>query len=372
MIYRDAIQDNEFLQLAAVRGICVSIFLPTSRVTQDAQRDRIQFRNLAREAMTQAATIADKRALRAMEAMVQELADDQVFWAYQAYGLGVLLTPESIRTYRLGHEVGAMAEVSDRFHLKPLVASLRPKSAYVLALAQKQVRLYEFTPARELLDIEVPDLPRDISAVIAPAQPADPAAVPKLVDSDGMRKVLLTQFVRAVEQAVRPVVRASHVPLILAATEEIGAIYRSLNHYELLAEQAVGGSIDTAQEQEELRKAIVPIVQELRQARLDRWLALYRQRQGEQRASADLASIARLASQGQVSHLLVDLDQVRYGRLDERGNLALTPERSAESYDVIDEIIVRVMQAGGEVLAVRQDENAPGELLPVAAVLRWA
>lgn len=85
MIYRDAIRENEFLQLAAERGTCVSIFLPTSRVTQDAQSDRIRFGNLVKQAMTQAAVIADKRAIRAMEAMAQELADDEVFWAYQAY-----------------------------------------------------------------------------------------------------------------------------------------------------------------------------------------------------------------------------------------------------------------------------------------------
>lgn len=372
MIYRDAIRDSEFLQLAAERGACVSIFLPTSRVTQDAQADRIRFGNLARQAMAQAAAIADKRAIRAMEALAQQLAEDEVFWAYQAHGLGVLLTPERIRSYRLAYEVKAASEVSDRFHLKPLVPALQPKSAYVLALAQKHVKLHEFTPARELLEVEVPNLPRDISAVTARLQPADPEAVPKLVDGDGMRKVLLTQFVRAVERAVRPVVSASQVPLILAATDEIRAIYRSLNHYELLAAQMLGGSVDTPQEEEELRKAVIPIVQELRQARLDRWVALYRQRQGDNRAIADLATIARLATQGQVSHLLVDIDQVQYGQLDERGNLALTPERSAESYDVIDETIVRVMQAGGEVLAVRQDENAPGELLPIAAVLRWA
>lgn len=63
---------------------------------------------------------------------------------------------------------------------------------------------------------------------------------------------------------------------------------------------------------------------------------------------------------------------MQYGQLDERGKLSLTPERSAESYDVIDETIVRVMQAGGEVLAVRRDERAPAELMPIAAVLRWA
>ncbi len=372
MIYRDAIRENEFLRLAAERGTCVSIFLPTSRVTQDAQSDRIRFGNLVKQAMAQAAVIADRRAIRAMEAMAQELADDEVFWAYQAYGLGVLLTPGRIRSYRLAYEVKAAAEVSDRFHLKPLVPALQPKSAYVLALAQKHVKLHEFTPARELLEVEVPDLPRDMSAVTARLQPVDPEVVPKLVDGDGMRKVLLTQFVRSVERAVRPVVSASRVPLILAATDEIGAIYRSLNHYELLAEQTIGGSIDTSQEEEALRQAVIPIVQALRQARLDRWVALYRQRQDDNRAVADLATIARLASQGQVSHLLVDIDQVQYGQLDERGKLSLTPERSAESYDVIDETIVRVMQAGGEVLAVRRDERAPAELMPIAAVLRWA
>lgn len=120
----------------------------------------------------------------------------------------------------------------------------------------------------------MPDLPRDMSAVTARLQPVDPEVVPKLVDGDGMRKVLLTQFVRSVERVVRPVVSASRVPLILAATDEIGTIYRSLNHYELLAEQTIGGSIDTPQEEEALRQAVIPIVQALRQARLDRWVAL--------------------------------------------------------------------------------------------------
>lgn len=372
MIYRDAIRDSEFLQLAAERGVCVSLFLPTSRVTQDTQGDRIRLRNLGKEALDQAATVADKRAVRAMEAMLEELLGDDVFWAYQAYGLGVLLTPERIRSYRLAYQVPAAAEVSDRFHLKPLVPALRPQSAYVLALAQKHVKLHEFTPARELVEVVVPGMPSDISQVLSPQQPADPAGVPRLPDDDGQRKAVLTQFVRAVERAVRPVVSASHVPLILAGTEELRAIYRSLNHYELLAEQSLGGSIDTAQEEEQLRKDLQPIAQALRQARLDRWVALYRQRQGAQRAVADLATIAKLATQGQVGELLVDIEQVQYGQLDERGELALTPERSAESYDVIAEVIVRVMQAGGEVLAVRPDEQAPAELLPVAAVLRWA
>lgn len=370
MIYRDSIREKEFLRLAAERGVCVSIFLPTTRLTQEAQGDRIQLKNLAKEALAQAETIADKRAIRDMQSHLDELEADDDFWAHQAYGLGVLVTPEKIRTYRLAYAVDSAAEVSDRFYLKPLVPALRPKSAYVLALAQKAVKFYEFTPARELVEVKVPDLLADFSDATGRTQQRDKAPARKLEGEEG-HKVLLTQFLRAVEKAVRPVVSGSHVPLVLAATAELQAIYRSLNHYDLLADESFDGSPDNLPE-EDLRKAMIPIVQKLRQDRVDRWVEQYEQRKNDNRAIADMATIAKLASQGQVSDLLVDADQVQYGTVGEAGALTLTDERSAESYDVIDEIMVRVMEAGGEVLAVRKGEDAPEALMPMAAVLRWA
>ena len=370
MLYKDRIREKEWLKLAEQRGVCVSIFLPTTPLSQDAQASRITLKNMAKQALEQAQAIADKRQIWPMEAHLEDLQDDEDFWRFQANGLAVFVTPDSIRTYRLAHSVEEVAEVSDRFYLKPLLPSLRPKAAYVLAISQKSVTLYEFTAAQQLEPVNVPELPADFSDATGRTLQRDRAPARKLQGDEGA-KVLQTQFLRAVEKAVRPVVSGSDMPLILATTANLQALYRTVNGYDLLADQSIDGSVENMPE-EDLKQAVIPLVQELRHARIQRWVELYQQRRGESRTSTDLAAIAKLATYGQVSDLLVDADVVRYGTVSEQGQLTTTNQRSAESYDLIDEIATRVMMSGGEVLAVRKDDESPDELMPMAAILRWA
>lgn len=370
MLHKDTIRGKQLLQLANQRGVCLSIFLPTTPLTQDTQADRITLKNLSKAALEQAEAIADKRQILAMSELLDDLQDDEEFWKYQAHGLGVLVTPESIRTYRLAYAVQEAAEVSDRFYLKPLISALQPISAYVLAISQKSVNLYEFTPAQTLELVNVPDLPSDFSEVTRRTLQRDRAPARRLQGDEGAA-ILQRQFLRAVEAVVRSYVSGSDMPLILATTREFQAMYKSLNGYELLVEQGIDGSTEKIGE-DDLRQATIPIVKALRQERIQQWVDLYRQRDQELRAIADLAKIANLAVRGQVGQLLVDVDAIQYGTLSEMGELTLSDTRSAETYDVIAEVILRVVESGGEVLGVRKEENAPEELMPIAAVLRWA
>lgn len=370
MLYKDTIREKQFLKLASQRGICVSIFLPTTPLTQDAQSDRIVLKNLTKEATEQAEAIADKRQIQAMTSYLEELQEDDEFWKFQANGLAILVTPESIQTYRLAYPVAQATEVSDRFYLKPLMSALQPMSAYVLAISQKSVKLYEFTAAQQLESLDVADLPADFSEVTKRTLQRDRAPSGKLQGDEGA-EILQRQFLRAVEKAVRPVVSGSNMPLILATTQEFQAMYRSLNSYDMLADKGVDGSVEGLPE-EEIRQAIPEIVNQLRQERIQQWVDLYYQRQSESRAIADLATIAKLTIRGQVSHLLVESDTVQYGTLSDMGEITTSNTRSAETYDVVDEIVVRVIENGGEVLGVQRTENAPEELMPMAAVLRWA
>lgn len=370
MLYKDTIRDAEFLKLAEQRGVCVSIYLPSSPVTQDADAARIRLKTLGREALQQAAGIAGKLELQAMEEALADLDADEVFWAYQAYGLAVLLKPGTSITYRIAYEVRPAAEVSDRFYLKPLLPALRPSSAHLLALAQNSVKLYEFTSAKTLVETDIVDLPKDFAVGSLRLEQRDSAGARRLEGNDAA-KVLTRQFVREVERAVRRTVGGSQVPLVLAATTELQAMYRACNGYELLVDSGVSGSPESFGE-EDLRQAMQPIVASLRRERIAHWVREHEQRQGAARTSSDLATIARLASHGQVSRLLVDADAVQYGELSASGALTLAGRRGPGSYDVYDEIAARVLQGGGEVLAVRREDAAPSALMPIAAILRWA
>jgi hypothetical protein len=59
------------------------------------------------------------------------------------------------------------------------------------------------------------------------------------------QKVLLRQFARNVDKALRPLVTGTGTPLVLAAAEPLASIYRSVNTFTHLAEATIEGSPET-------------------------------------------------------------------------------------------------------------------------------
>ena len=84
----------------------------------------------------------------------------------------------------------------------------------------------------------------------------------------------------------------------------------------------------------------------------------------------DLAEVARAATFGAVDTVLVDIDTVVPGTVDEDTGAVIFGPESTTSYGVVDEVARRVWLTGGRVLAVRRDD-VPGEQ-GVAAILRYA
>jgi hypothetical protein len=82
------------------------------------------------------------------------------------------------------------------------------------------------------------------------------------------------------------------------------------------------------------------------------------------------SEVARAATYGAVDTVLVDIDEVVPGSVDEQTGAVTFGEAGPDRYGVVDEIARRVWLTGGRVLAVRRDD-IPGEG-PVAAILRYA
>jgi hypothetical protein len=96
----------------------------------------------------------------------------------------------------------------------------------------------------------------------------------------------------------------------------------------------------------------------------------FERRFSQDRASTDVATIARAATYGAVDTLLVDIDEKVPGLADEDTGAVAFTEDDASSYGVVDEIARRVLLSGGRVLAVRGSDVPAGG--PVAAMLRYA
>lgn len=371
MLYVDIPTAAELLQLAESRGgPHVSIWLATTPITQDAQADRIEIRNLTRAALEQLAAVkTPKKEIDSIADQLGDLADDNDFWARQARGLVVYATPGRSRTFRLPNHLQPGLEVADRFQIKPLLRAVSfPQHAYVLVFSENGVSLRDVHHGVPAMEIRVPDLPRDAASAVGKSSINDPSPSGRIQGKEG-QKVRLRQYARKVDAAIRPVLTGHSTPLIVAATDELAAIYREVNSYPHLAAGHIKGNPDrmtpgeleagARQELDRINAAVVSGVREQ-----------YELRSRDGRATSQVADAARSATFGAVETLLVDLDREIPGTVSEEdGRVDFADSPSANTYDVLDEIACRVLRTGGRVLAVRKEE------LPfdsgIAAVLRY-
>jgi hypothetical protein len=356
--------------LAAREPSSVSIYLPTSPASR-GQAERIELKNLAAEASRKLERAGAARAdIAAIEDELADLVDDDEFWRYQARSLALLLTPTTSTTFRLANNLVALVEVSDRFHLKPLLRAVTfPHTAFVLALSQNGVRLLEIAAELEPAQIRVPDLPKDVASAVGKSSIRDRAPSGRIQGSEG-QKTRMRQYARQIDQALRPLLNGLDLPLILAVAEPMDAIYRSVNNYPHLLGTSLPGNPDTSSDAE-LAERARRLLDDLYAAELRAIHETYALRAAQRRASGDVADVARAATHGLVDTVLVDIDEVVPGRVDEEtGAISSGGTEDGDSYGVVDEIARRVWLSGGRVLAVRRDD-IPGNG-SLAAILRYA
>lgn len=347
------------------------MYLPTSPVTQESQADRIELKNLVAEAAEQiAAAGSARRTVQEVREPLDELLEDDEFWAVQARSLAVFASPKGVRTYRLPNRLTSSVEVADRFYVKPLLRAVTfSQAGFVLALAAGSVRLVEVAGEGPPFTVRVPDLPTDAASAAGKASIAERSPIRRLQGSEG-QKVRLRQYARKVDHALRGVLTGLEQPLILAATEPLESIYRSVNSYPHLAETGIQRSPEGTTD-EELASAARTVLDELNARRLSELRERFEQRFDQDRASTDVAAVARAATYGSVDTVIVDIDQKVPGFVDdESGAVTFAEEDDAVSYGVVDEIVRRVMLSGGRVFAVRAPDVPGGG--PVAAMLRYA
>jgi release factor family 7 len=144
------------------KGPHVSIFMPTHCKGPETKQDPIRLKNLLREAEQQLVGLEVRPAeARDWLTPAGALLDDADFWQHQSNGLALFITEEFFRYYRVPLSFEELVVVSNRFHLKPLLALFAEDGQYyILALSQDQVRLLECTRYRvtevPLTDTSVP------------------------------------------------------------------------------------------------------------------------------------------------------------------------------------------------------------------------
>ncbi len=371
MLYVDIPTRPEFKALNDVRAdACVSIYLKTTSLTQQSDASRIELGNLAKQAREQLEAVGfDKRRLASLMEHFDDLADDDEFWRLQANSLAILATPDLLRTFRIASALSPMVAVSDRFHLKPLMRAITfPSSAFVLALSENAVRLVEIHAELPAVAVKVDGLPKDAASALGKSTLNDRSPSGRIQGSEG-QNVRFRQYARQVDAALRPVLAGRETPLILAATGRLASVYRSVNSYPNLLPDGIEDSPDRISDAD-LADAARPVLDAANAAELSALKVLYEARSGDGRATCDLSDGARAATYGAIETLLVDMDAIVPGLVDDQtGAITFAEKADATNYGVVDEIAGRALASGARVLGVRKaDLPGSGDL---AAILRY-
>ncbi|MFO7690898.1 MAG: hypothetical protein R6W83_10170 [Cryobacterium sp.] len=378
MLHTDIPTEATVRQLAGViEPYCVTIYLPTSALPSESELARIELENqlsTAVERLTMAG--ADRSRVTEFEDSIAALIDDRPFWFYQSETLALFARSGTVQTFRLPNRLPAAVEVSDRFYVKPLIASVSStQTAFVLALSQNAVRLIEITAAAGAYPVEVPDLPTDAASAVGRESISGRSPQGRIQGSEG-QKVRLRQYARAVDVAIRPILKGLEVPLILAAAEPMPGIFRAVNSYPHLTNEVIRGNPDEARDAD-LAAAARTILAARYTEQLQELKAHITAQVPQGRAVTDLSDIARAATFGAVDLLMVDIERVIPGTVDDTSGAITFADAGAvldpdapPHYGVVDEIVRRALSSGARVLGVTAaDVPGGGE---AAATTRFA
>lgn len=369
--YVDIPTFSDIKKLARKRNpVSLSFTLRTTPVTQDAQQDRTKFANLAHAAVQE---VSDGRLTKSeisdLEANLADIVEDDDFWGRQSESLVVFATPENVRTFRLPNHLNDTAEISDRFHLTPLLRAVAfPHNAVALVLGQKSVRVIEINGDRPAGEVKVSGMPDDAASVAGKSSILGRAPKGRLQGSEG-QKVHLLAYSRRVDAALRPLLAGRDIPLVLVAHEPMRSIFLSVCSYDnVLNGQPEGVSEESSDA--DIASASRQLIDTHYEDQLQNVRETYAGRVNDRRASDSVSEAARLATFGAVETLLVNMEAAVPGTIDGvTGEATFSETAGPDTYDVLSEIASRVIQTGGDVVSVRQ-KDLPGST-PLAALLRY-
>lgn len=348
----------------------VSIYVATTPLTQDAQIDRIELKNLLKTAVAEMEAFdTPKRAIWPIEESITHLIEDDNFWAHQANSLAIFASGDWIETFRLPNKLVSMVEVSDRPHVKPLLRAVTfPHNAYVLAIGAGAVRLVEVSADLPPEEVKVEGLPRDFNQALGKRSHTENRKDMASGESTS-ESALFNRYARVVDQALKPFLKGHERPLIVAAAEPMASIYRAVSTYPHTAKQAIAGSFDHTP-LHEIADAARGVLDRIYADQIAEFGALYAEREAQGRATNDVAQAARAATYGAVDTLIVDMDETIHGTVsDEDGTVTFVDGPCAGTYGVVDEIATRALKSGARVLSARR-ADVPGEA-SLAAILRY-
>ena len=356
--------------------------MPTHR-EREIRQDPARLKNLLRQAEEKLIAKGMRPTIaRDLLGPAKELLDDTAFWPTNEHGLAIYICDGYHRQFQLPIEIEETVMVNDRFEIKPLLPLLQGKPFYILALAQKDVRLLECTPpsCREV------KLPKDVETRITDAvipggehqtqtikhptggnTPAGMAGSFHGQATDIQQKELEDKlfFFRQLDDGIRRVIRDPGAPLVIAAADSTAPIYRQASSHRNICEGWVHGNPEHT-ENTALHRQALDLLEPIWHHDLGQLQEQFGTAHARQLASNNIYQIVPAASEGRVGILFVAPEIGHPGKFDPKDHIV---DDESDEEDLIDAAATQTLLTGGQLVVVKKDQ-IPGNG-EVAAIYRY-
>jgi hypothetical protein len=321
----------------------ISILAPTHRTAPLNKQDRIKVENLARKAIDRLQAEYSKRELAPVEKQLRSLIKS-VDWEHTLEGLALFASRDRAESVSIPFKVKARAIVDETFATRDLVYSFNRARPYRVLTLSQTPRLYDgwSTVLEEHLEDPFPLSYR--------AGAGKKLSRRQLMQRSDAREEDQRAFFKQVDDAVAAVHKRDPRPLVVVGVERNLAFYREVTKNADAVCGMLAGNHDMTSVRD-LGKLVWPVFDmDGTRLRTEALVALDSAVSAHQHASG-IDQVWRAAVDGKVQTLLVEKDFAYPAQLSEGGDrlLPFTGKGAVNLDDVVDEVIERVMETGGNV-----------------------
>lgn len=331
---QDVVTLADVKALAAAPDPCITLVMPIPNPLELAAHMKSALRSIQKQLEEQH---MDPEKAGALLAPIEQLAANVEVSDVWANSVIAFRSPGAFRHYWMREQLKDVAEVGERFEVRPLLAALaRVQRFYLLAIGRHHVRLFRSTPCR-MEEVRLEGIgPQNMQQFLHTRQPdhllenrmtAGPSVgsmqgVVFGIGSEGQKEQdRFRHFLIAVERGVTKLLERDAEPLILAGVEYDLAIYRQLNTYPHLLEPAIHGSPE-GQTARNLHERAWEIVSQCPSEPLKKALAEYRKQSGAALVLGDAGAIVKASTEGRVAGLFLSENAGAIGQPDDPLNVA--------------------------------------------------
>ena len=354
---------------------CISINIPTHRVSSEKQQDYIRLKNAVKKVSETLNSQYDKKQVKPLIDKMEQILEE-LDYSRLLEGLGIFLSPDIEKIVHLPFPVEEKTIIDDTFEVRDLLLAMNKLIDYqLLLLNEDQVRFFrgKGTNIREYKDEQFPAYFDKNEYEYQKANFVNPAtnSIQGTIEKANVEQKKINHFLAQVDEKLKSYLN-SNIPLFIMGDRNIIGEYDGLTKHKNHIKGRITGNYQHLAAHEIADKAQIELNRYLDEQR-DKALKQLEEEVGFDRVSSGLANVYKDAVEGKGSVLLVEKGYSQPAYLDENNyKLYVDPEDTTglkKMNDAVDDVMEEIVNKNGEVKFV--DNGKLHKYGRIAMILRF-